>query len=228
MGLSEQTKKISRIYASVKVYKSSQNDWVYLTPSDMGDIKYSCQESDHGCWLLCDGRSISRTEYSDLFEAIGTAFGVGNGSTTFNIPDARGRVLGAIGSGTGLTPRSLGDTVGAETHTLTTGEMPSHNHGVTDPGHNHTITDPGHAHSYTNNAYDANPAVSATTTDVADNTDVGQTTGSSTTGVTINTNTTGITINNTGGGGAHNNMQPTEFIGNVFIFAKYLNYNSII
>lgn len=210
MGLSEQTKKIRRVYASVKVYKRSQNDWVYLTPSDMGDIKYSCQESDHGCWLLCDGRSISRTEYSDLFEAIGTAFGVGNGSTTFNIPDARGRVLGAIGSGTGLTPRNLGDTVGAETHTLTTSEMPSHSHGVTDPGH---------AHSYSNNLNDQGVNTLTTQDSAADNADLGQTTGSS---------TTGITINNTGGGGAHNNMQPTEFIGNVFIFAKYLDYNDII
>jgi microcystin-dependent protein len=210
MGLSEQTKKIRRVYASVKVYKRSQNDWVYLTPSDMGDIKYSCQESDHGCWLLCDGRSISRTEYSDLFEAIGTAFGVGNGSTTFNIPDARGRVLGAIGSGTGLTPRNLGDTVGAETHTLTTSEMPSHSHGVTDPGH---------AHSYSNNLNDQGVNTLTTQDSAADNADLGQTTGSS---------TTGITIDNTGGGGAHNNMQPTEFIGNVFIFAKYLDYNDII
>ena len=210
MGLSEQTKKIRRVYASVKVYKRSQNDWVYLTPSDMGDIKYSCQESDHGCWLLCDGRSISRTEYSDLFEAIGTAFGVGNGSTTFNIPDARGRVLGAIGSGTGLTPRSLGDTVGAETHTLTTSEMPSHSHGVTDPGH---------AHSYVNNTNDQNTDNAFASETAADQADLAQTTGSS---------TTGITINNTGGGGAHNNMQPTEFIGNVFIFAKYLDYNDII
>lgn len=212
MGLSEQTKKIRRVYASVKVYKRSQNDWVYLTPSDMGDIKYSCQESDHGCWLLCDGRSISRTEYSDLFEAIGTAFGVGNGSTTFNIPDARGRVLGAIGSGTGLTPRSLGDTVGAETHTLTTGEMPSHNHGITDLGHTHQV---GSIPDGTQNIF-ASSAAGITAADEVRTT------------INSGSSTTGITINNTGGGGAHNNMQPTEFIGNVFIFAKYLDYNDII
>jgi microcystin-dependent protein len=207
MGLSEHTKQIRRVYASVKVYKRPQNDWVYLTPSDMGDIKYSCKENDHGGWLLCDGRSVSREEYSELFEAIGTAFGSISGST-FNLPDARGRVLGAIGSGPGLTTRSLGDTVGAETHTLTTGEMPSHNHGVTDPGH---------THSYVNNVNNQNTDNAFATETAADQEEYNQTTGSS---------TTGITINNNGGGGAHNNMQPTEFIGNVFIFAKYVDYNN--
>jgi microcystin-dependent protein len=175
----------------------------------MGDIKYSCKENDHGGWLLCDGRSVSREEYSELFEAIGTAFGSISGST-FKLPDARGRVLGAIGSGPGLTTRSLGDTVGAETHTLTTGEMPSHNHGVTDPGH---------THSYSNNSGDQNVNTLTTQSDAADQVEYNQTTGSS---------TTGITINNNGGGGAHNNMQPTEFIGNVFIFAKYVDYNDQI
>ena len=91
--------------------------------------------------------------------------------------------------------------VGAETHTLTVGEIPSHSHGVTDPGH---------THSYVNNTNNAEPAVSATTTTVADDTDLNATTGSS---------PTGITIQNTGGGGAHNNMQPTIFISNIFIFS---------
>jgi microcystin-dependent protein len=205
MSRPEQLAKIDKIYHSVKVYKNAKQDWVRLSPIDMGDIKYSCQGNDHGGWMLCDGRSLSREEYSDLFVAIGTAFGSVSG-TTFNLPDARGRVLGAIGSGAGLTARSLGDTVGAETHTLTTGEMPSHNHGVTDPGH---------AHSYTNNTNDQNVNTLTTQDSAADNADLGQTTGSS---------TTGVTINNTGGDGAHNNMQPTEFIGNVFIFAKYTDY----
>jgi microcystin-dependent protein len=205
MSKSEQLAKIDKIYHSLKVYKNAKQDWVRLSPIDMGDIKYSCQANDHGGWLLCDGRSLSRTEYSDLFVAIGTAFGSDNG-TTFKLPDARGRVLGAIGSGAGLTARSLGDTVGAETHTLTTGEMPSHNHGVTDPGH---------THSYSNNSGDQNVNTLTTQNDAADQVEYNQTTGSS---------TTGITINNTGGGGAHNNMQPTEFIGNVFIFAKYSDY----
>ena len=137
-----------------------------------------------------------------MFSVIGTAFGSGDGELTFNLPDARGRVLGAIGTGAGLTTRSLGDTVGAETHTLTVGEMPSHSHG---------ITDLGHSHAYQNQA--GNTSLEALGSAMADNDEYDQTTAPS---------TTGIIINNTGGGGAHNNMQPTEFIGHVFVFAKYL------
>ena len=139
-----------------------------------------------------------------MFSVIGTAFGSGDGTTTFNLPDARGRVLGAIGAGVGLTTRALGDTVGEEDHTLTVGEIPSHSHG---------ITDPGHSHSYTNNTNDQDTVNVLATETAADQVDLSVTTG---------TSTTGITINNVGGGGAHNNMQPTEFIGHVFVFAKYL------
>jgi microcystin-dependent protein len=79
------------------------------------------------------------------------------------------------------------------------------------PVHSHGVTDPGHTHSYTNNTNDQ--TVSALPGEVAaDQTDLTATTVSS---------TTGITINNAGGGGAHNNMQPTLFIGNTFIFAAH-------
>lgn len=170
-----------------------------VKPSYAGDLKYSVQSSDHNGWLKCDGRSLSRVNYANLFEVIGTAFG-SNDSETFKLPDCRGRVLGTIGSGAGLTARSLGAVVGAETHTLTVGEMPSHNH---------SITDPGHTHGYVNNTNDqAVNQLGAET--AADQADLSATTGSS---------TTGITINNNGGGNAHNNMQPTIFISNIFIFA---------
>lgn len=81
-------------------------------------------------FLLCDGSAISRTTYSALFSAIGTTYGAGDGSTTFNIPDLRGRVPVGKNSGTFST---LGSTGGAETHTLSISEMPSHDHpGTTD------------------------------------------------------------------------------------------------
>lgn len=81
-------------------------------------------------WLMCDGSAVSRTTYSELFSAIGTSFGEGDGSTTFNLPDLRGRT--AIGSGLGTAPdaveRSTGQVGGSERVTLTTAQMPSHTH----------------------------------------------------------------------------------------------------
>lgn len=79
-------------------------------------------------WKDCDGSAISRTTYANLFAVIGTTWGAGNGSTTFNIPDFRGRTLLGTGTGSGLTARSIAGTGGTETHTLVTAEIPSHNH----------------------------------------------------------------------------------------------------
>lgn len=205
MAPREKTKTKTISYGTVRVHKHDTNEWAYVQPLEIGDLKFSAKLLDHYGWLKCDGRAISRTVFSELFEEIGTSFGVGNGSTTFNLPDARGRVLGAIGTGTGLTARSLGDIVGTERHTLTIPEMPSHNHGITDPGHTHT---------YANNSGDQGVNTLTTQEDAADQIEYNQTSGSS---------TTGITINNTGGDQSHNNMQPTEFIGSVFIFAKYMH-----
>lgn len=98
-------------------------------------------------YLLCDGAAISRSTYSTLFGVLATTYGAGDGSSTFNIPDLRGRVIagqddmgGASANRlTGLTGGVDGDVLGgsggAETHTLSTAEMPAHTHNLpTDSG----------------------------------------------------------------------------------------------
>jgi microcystin-dependent protein len=91
-------------------------------------------------WLLCFGQAISRTTYATLFAVIGTTYGTGDGSTTFNLPDLRGRIapgqdnMGGTAAGrlTGVTGSVVGTTLGAtggeETHNLSANEMPSHGH----------------------------------------------------------------------------------------------------
>jgi microcystin-dependent protein len=88
-------------------------------------------------WLYCNGQAVSRSIQSDLFAAIGTTFGNGDGSTTFNLPDLRDRFpLGDNSNGGADASRvdnfstGLGDSGGADEHQLTEAEMPSHNHNV--------------------------------------------------------------------------------------------------
>lgn len=97
-----------------------------------GDIKVSAVSGVPGGWLACEGQEVSRATYADLYAAVGDTHGAGNGTTTFNVPDARGRTLVGAGTGTGLTTRALGAVFGAETHTLTSAQAPTilHNHAI--------------------------------------------------------------------------------------------------
>lgn len=90
-------------------------------------------------WVLCYGQAISRTTYADLYAVVGTTYGAGDGSTTFNVPDLRGRVVAGKddmggASANRLTSALNGDNLGAaggsETHTLSTSQIPAHRHFV--------------------------------------------------------------------------------------------------
>lgn len=80
-------------------------------------------------WALCNGQTLSIQQYQALFSLLGTTYG-GNGTTTFNLPDLRGRVAVSAGQGVGLSFYALGEQIGAENVTLQSNQMPQHNHTV--------------------------------------------------------------------------------------------------
>lgn len=149
-------------------------------------------------WLLCDGTAVSRTTYADLFSLIGTTYGAGDGSTTFNLPDMQGRVpVGADPAQKVVNGApGVGIKGGEAYHQLSIAELPSHDHSISDPGHNHA---PGTgADWFWTKANAGGNVIAGGATYQADN-GVRSTTGDS---------YTGITLNPTGSDSAHNNMQP--------------------
>jgi microcystin-dependent protein len=125
-----------------------------------GDLKMTAKAAADSGWLLCDGSAVSRSTYAALLAAIGTAFGSGNGTTTFNVPDLRGRVpVGPDGTAGRLSANdALGQTGGAETHAHTAGSLAgaSHSHTIgADGDHTHGM---GTATRGTPNGYSSNSA----------------------------------------------------------------------
>lgn len=103
---------------------------IYSLQAPTGAVVSFAGSSAPTGWLICNGAAISRSTYAALFAILGTTFGAGDGSTTFSLPDLRGRVPVGAGAGSGLTNRVLGATGGEENHTLTTDEMPAHTHPI--------------------------------------------------------------------------------------------------
>lgn len=117
----------------VLTYNTSEAQWEPTAPTAPSDLPAGVIAQFAGTvipagWLQCDGTEVSRTTYADLFDAIGTTWGEGDGSTTFNLPDARGRTPIGAGQGPGLTDRVLASMTGTETHTLTAAQIPRHSH----------------------------------------------------------------------------------------------------
>lgn len=147
-------------------------------------------------WLMCNGQAVSRATYAELFNAIGTTYGAGDGSSTFNVPDLRGRVpVGEDGSAGRLSASDArGNSGGEEKHTLTTAELAAHDHPM-------VSSNAGGAATSINGSGDAlashgGPAVNGP--------------------MLLRGGDSGfyaaLGIGANGGGGAHNNMQPYQVV----------------
>lgn len=177
--------------------------WLGMTPT--GTVESFAGSSAPTGWLLCHGQSLNATanpQYADLWGVLGTTYG-GSGITAFNLPDLRGRSVAGkddmggsaanriTNAASGITGTTLGANGGAQTHTMTTTEMPSHSH--TQNSHNHNFAYisrwvPGNAFGVAMNNLEA------------------QLSGGD---GTFASNSTTPTNQNTGGGSAHQNMPPT-------------------
>jgi len=117
--------------ADARLYVANLKDFIMGMPDAMiqtGMCIDTAAAATPTGYLECDGSAISRTDYAALFAAIGTTYGTGNGTTTFNVPDFQGRSAIGRGQGASLSMRSQGQMVGTEQHTLTLTETPPHTH----------------------------------------------------------------------------------------------------
>jgi len=178
-------------------------------------------------WLLCYGQAVSRTTYAALFAVIGTTYGPGDGSTTFNIPDLRGRTVAGIDNMGGVSAdrlapggalaavrHSLGGAGGECAHTLTLAELPS---GITSSGVNAISVAPVGGSTgipVTTAAANISTSLAGTGSSVAPASSSASWGGVN--GLSGN-NTISVTSNNTSGD-RHNNIQPTLLL-NQIIFA---------
>ena len=131
-------------------------------------------------WALCDGQLLSIAQNTALFNLLGTTYG-GDGKTTFALPNLQGRVPVHQGTGTGLSPRLLGESAGAESIKLTIAQIPKHNHSLHATSNQHTSAIPAGHVLARGGAYGNAPS----------NTELNQ-----------------AAVGSVGGSEAHNNLQP--------------------
>lgn len=161
-------------------------------------LAYSGNVAPNQNWQLAQGQAVSRTVFANLFAIVGITYGSGDGVTTFNLPDMRGRTIAGVDAGANrlttatMSTQALAGVGGAENHSLTGAENGPHAHGTTDPGHSHnsTITLQQNAN-------------------VASNGVVGGTVSANAFSIPIAAAATGLTVSSNGSGTAHINVQPT-------------------
>jgi len=117
-------------------------NYIAIAPPVGSIMAYTVASSPDG-WLLCNGAEISRSDFSGLFGVLGTTFGIGNNTTTFNLPDYRGAFLRGTGT--------HGSYIGPSLNTSQNHATQTHSHTATS-----VVTDPGHAHNYTDRYFAEN------------------------------------------------------------------------
>lgn len=186
--------------------QTNSANWQYLNPTSIAPgIMYDFGGSTAPFgYLLCDGTIYPQASYPALYAAISSTWntyrgvsdpGVGN----FRVPDLRGQTTIGAGQAPGLTNRVLGSFIGEENHVLTTTEIPSHSHSVSDPGHSHLPPGGGsftvQGSSPLNTSSFGGTSVYGAASTAAE--------------------TTGISIGSTGGGAGHITMQPSGAVNKI-------------
>ncbi len=162
-------------------------------------MAYVANRSPTG-WLICNGAAVSRYVYWSLFEVIGTQFGEGDGSTTFNIPDYRGAFLRGTGYGSNETYEGP-DLNESQNHATQ-----RHSHLATS-----TVSDPGHVHTQTTVNNDFNPSSDGAYPDYTKPSAPRYDNGSDITWSNINSSLTGVTVETT--------VQPSITNGTTYVNA---------
>jgi len=180
-------------------------------------------QAQYGKWVWADGAVYVVATYPKAAANIATQWrtfaGASDpGASNFRVPDLRGLVAAGMdampgGSRANRMTRAVAITIaartGEETHIVTVAEMPAHAHGVSDPTHAHNIYDPGHSHPLSRDVHSLTPgstpySLGGQTWDISS--------GAAGTGIGIYAAATGVTIQNNGGGGGHENVQPTVMV----------------
>lgn len=155
LGLTAGAGAAGVVLDSTQVGTGKSGNQLYYTngamPNPVGMVTDFAGSTAPTGWYLCYGQTLSRTGYPELFNVIGTTYGIGDGSTTFNLPDCRGSITAGLdnmggtaanritSAGSGIAGTTLGASGGSQNQTLTTGQIPQFSPSFTGTSHTWTI-----------------------------------------------------------------------------------------